>query len=41
MSGANAFSEMIQQVWIGKAQPESWTKGVRCPVFKKGDKLDC
>jgi hypothetical protein len=25
-------SLMIQQVWIGATQPESWTEGVLCPV---------
>jgi hypothetical protein len=38
----NALNEMIQQVWIGETLlDESCTEGVRCPVYKKGDKLDC
>jgi hypothetical protein len=37
----NALNEMIQQVWIGETLPESWTEGVLCSVYKKGDKLDC
>jgi hypothetical protein len=31
----NALNEMIQQVWIDKTLPESWTEGVLCPVFKR------
>jgi hypothetical protein len=37
----NALNEMIQQVWIGETLPESWTEEVLCPVYKKGDNLDC
>jgi predicted metal-dependent HD superfamily phosphohydrolase len=32
-SVVNALNEMIQQVWIGKTLPESWTKGILCPVY--------
>jgi hypothetical protein len=38
---ANALNEMIQQVWISETLPKSWTERVLCPVYKKGDKLDC
>jgi hypothetical protein len=31
----------IQQAWTGETLPRSWTEGVLCPVYKKGDKLDC
>jgi hypothetical protein len=37
----NSLNEMIQQVLIGETLPESWIEGVMCPVYKKGDKLDC
>ena len=37
----DALHEMIQQAWTSETLPEDWTKGVLCPVFKKGDKLDC
>jgi hypothetical protein len=30
---------MIQQVWISETLLESWTEGLLCPVYKKGDKL--
>jgi hypothetical protein len=36
----NALHELIQQAWISETLPESWTKGVLCPGYKKGDKLD-
>jgi transposase len=32
---------VIQQVWTSGTLPRSRTKGVFCPVYKKGDKLDC
>jgi hypothetical protein len=32
---------MIQQVWIGETLPESWNEEVLCPLYKKGDKIDC
>jgi hypothetical protein len=31
----NALEEVIQLVWSSDTQPESWTKGIFCPVFKK------
>jgi hypothetical protein len=32
---------VIQQAWNSETLPRSWTEGVLCPVYKKGDKLDC
>jgi hypothetical protein len=37
----NALHEVIQQVLTSQTLPRSWTEGVLCPVYKKGDKLDC
>jgi hypothetical protein len=37
----DALHEVIQQAWTSKTVPRSWTEGVLCPVYKKGDKLDC
>jgi hypothetical protein len=37
----DAQEEVIQLAWTSEKLPESWTKGVLCPVYKKGDKLDC
>jgi hypothetical protein len=36
----DALHEVIQQAWTSETLPKSWTKGVLCPVYKKGDKLD-
>jgi hypothetical protein len=33
--------DVIQQAWTSETLPRSWTEGVLCPVYKKGDKLDC
>jgi hypothetical protein len=32
---------VIQQAWTSKTLPRSWTGGILCPVYKKGDKLYC
>jgi hypothetical protein len=37
----DALHEVIQQVWTSETLPKSWTEGVLCPVYKKGDQLDC
>jgi hypothetical protein len=36
----DALHAVIQQAWTGETLPRSWTEGVLCPVYKKGDKLD-
>jgi hypothetical protein len=37
----DALHEVIQQHWTNETLPRSWTEWVLCPVYKKGDKLDC
>jgi hypothetical protein len=37
----DALHEVIQQAWTGETLPRTWTEGILCPVYKKGDKLDC
>jgi hypothetical protein len=37
----DALHAVIQQSWTGETLPRSRTKRVLCPVYKKGDKLDC
>jgi hypothetical protein len=37
----DALHAVIQQAWTSETLPKSWTEGVLCPVYKKGDKLDC
>jgi hypothetical protein len=36
-----ALHAVIQQTCTSETLPRSWTDGVLCPVYKKGDKLDC
>jgi hypothetical protein len=37
----DALHEVIQQAWTGETIPRSWTEGVLCRMYKKGDELDC
>jgi hypothetical protein len=37
----DALHEVIQHAWTCEILPRSWTEGVLCPVYKKGEKLDC
>jgi hypothetical protein len=37
----DALHEVIQQAWTSETVPRSWTEGVLCLVYKKGDKIDC
>jgi hypothetical protein len=37
----DALHAVVQQAWTSETLPRSWTEGVLCPVYKKGDKLDC
>jgi hypothetical protein len=37
----DALHAVIHQAWTDETLPRSWTEGVLCPVYKKGDKLDC
>jgi hypothetical protein len=33
----DALHAVIQQAWTDETLPRSWTEGVLCPVYKKGD----
>jgi hypothetical protein len=37
----DALHAVIQQAWTSETLLRSWTEGVLCPVYKKGEKLDC
>jgi hypothetical protein len=37
----DALHEVIQQAWTSETLRRNWTEGVLCPVYKKGDKIDC
>jgi hypothetical protein len=36
----DGLHEVIQHAWTSETLPRSWTKGLLCPVYKKGDKVD-
>jgi hypothetical protein len=37
----DALHAVIQQAWTSETLSRSWIEGVLCPVYKRGDKLDC
>jgi hypothetical protein len=33
--------KLILMVWNNKQLPQQWNEGIICPVYKKGDRLNC
>jgi Reverse transcriptase (RNA-dependent DNA polymerase) len=44
-NGGNALCmemhELIKRIWNDEELPEEWKTSILCPIYKKGDKLEC
>ena len=38
---ADCLHRVIVKIWDTEQLPEEWKEGVICPIYKKGDKLEC
>lgn len=39
--GIEWLHEILNQCWENKEVPDEWNKIIICPIYKKGDKMDC
>ena len=37
----DAVHELVKWIWTTEYIPQEWNIGIVCPIYKKGDKLEC
>lgn len=35
------MEKLLRETWIQEKMPQKWTKAIICPIYNRGDKLDC